>query len=162
MRVIGIDPGLATTGYGIIAEEDDSSIRCIEFGVIRTPAELSEGERLSILYKKIKELIYKYLPSQGAIEKIYFQQNVTNALSVGQARGVILLAMAESNLPVGEYSPLEIKQAVTGYGRAEKPQIQRMVQTLLQLNDEPRPDDAADALSVAICHINSHRLITNI
>jgi crossover junction endodeoxyribonuclease RuvC len=162
MRVIGFDPGLATTGYGIIAEEEDSTIRSIEFGVISTPAKLSEGERLTILYKKIKEIICKHVPDCGAVEKIYFQQNVTNALSVGQARGIILLAMAELNLPVGEYSPLEVKQAVTGYGRAEKSQIQRMVMTLLQLSNIPKPDDAADALSVAICHINSHRLLSKI
>jgi len=158
MIVLGIDPGTAITGFGIIEEHDDQTLRVLDCGAIRTSSALADWERLEILYKKIGEIIFLHQPDCGAVEKLYFQQNVTTALSVGQARGVILLAMSQNGLKVSEYSPLEVKQAVVGYGRADKKQIQRMVTTLLALDQTPSPDDVADALAVAICHLNSYKM----
>jgi crossover junction endodeoxyribonuclease RuvC len=157
MIVLGVDPGTAITGYGIIQEFSDANLKVIDYGAIRTKASLSDWDRLQILYQKIQELINLHHPDHGAVEKLYFQQNVSTAISVGQARGVILLAMAQKGLSVGEYTPLEVKQAVVGYGKAEKVQMQRMVTTLLGLPEIPSPDDVADALAIAICHINSQR-----
>lgn len=158
MIVLGVDPGTAITGFGIIEEYDDQTLKVLDYGAIRTSSTLADWDRLQILYKKIREIILLHQPDCGAVEKLYFQQNVTTALSVGQARGVILLAMAQNGLKVGEYSPLEVKQAVVGYGRAEKIQVQRMVTTLLALDETPSPDDVADALAVAICHLNSYKM----
>jgi len=158
MIVLGVDPGTAITGFGIIEEYDDQTLKVLDYGAIRTSSKLADWDRLQILYKKIREIILLHQPDCGAVEKLYFQQNVTTALSVGQARGVILLAMAQNGLKVGEYSPLEVKQAVVGYGRAEKIQVQRMVTTLLALDETPSPDDVADALAVAICHLNSYKM----
>jgi len=158
MIVLGVDPGTAITGFGIIEEYDDQTLKVLDYGAIRTSSKLADWDRLQILYKKIREIILLHQPDCGAVEKLYFQQNVTTALSVGQARGVILLAMAQNGLQVGEYSPLEVKQAVVGYGRAEKIQVQRMVTTLLALDETPSPDDVADALAVAICHLNSYKM----
>ncbi len=158
MIVLGIDPGTAITGFGIIEELADQSLKVLDCGVIRTPAASSDWERLQMLFERITEIICLHHPDSAAVEKLYFQQNVTTALSVGQARGVILLAMAQNRLQVSEYSPLEVKQSVAGYGRADKQQIQRMVKTLLMLNEPPTPDDVADALAVAICHLNSHQM----
>ncbi len=158
MIVLGVDPGTAITGFGIIEEYDDQTLKVLDCGAIRTSSTLADWDRLQIIYKKIKEIILLQQPDCGAVEKLYFQQNVTTALSVGQARGVILLAMAQNGLQVSEYSPLEVKQAVVGYGRAEKIQVQRMVKTLLALDEIPSPDDVADALAVAICHLNSYKM----
>jgi crossover junction endodeoxyribonuclease RuvC len=158
MIVLGVDPGTAITGFGIIEEYDDQTLKVLDYGAIRTSSKLADWDRLQILYKKIREIILLHQPDCGAVEKLYFQQNVSTALSVGQARGVILLAMAQNGLKVGEYSPLEVKQAVVGYGRAEKIQVQRMVTTLLALDETPSPDDVADALAVAICHLNSYKM----
>ena len=158
MIVLGVDPGTAITGFGIIEEYDDQTLKVLDYGAIRTSSKLADWDRLQILYKKIREIILLHQPDCGAVEKLYFQQNVTTAISVGQARGVILLAMAQNGLQVGEYSPLEVKQAVVGYGRAEKIQVQRMVTTLLALDETPSPDDVADALAVAICHLNSYKM----
>jgi crossover junction endodeoxyribonuclease RuvC len=158
MITLGIDPGTAITGYGIINEEQDGYLKVLDFGVIRTSADLSQGERLVHLYKRIKELILLHHPEMGAVEKLFFERNVRTALHVGQARGVALLAMAESNLQIGEYTPLEVKQAVAGYGGADKNQVQQMVRTILGLETVPHPDDAADALAVAICHIHSAKM----
>ncbi len=157
MITLGIDPGTATTGYGFIREEQDGSLTVLDYGVIQTPAHLSQAERLAELYKRIKELILLHRPEMGAVEKIFFERNVRTALSVGQARGVTLLAMAEGKLHIGEYTPLEVKQAVAGYGGADKNQVQQMVKTILSLEALPHPDDAADALAVAICHIHCAR-----
>ena len=159
MLVFGVDPGTAITGYGIINENDNSSLEMIDCGAIRTPAGIPDWERLQILYTKIKQLLTLHQPDCGAVEKLYFQRNVTNAMTVGQARGVVLLAMAQDGMDVGEYTPLQVKQAVVGYGKADKVQIQRMVTTLLCLTKPPTPDDVADALAVAICHINSQKLL---
>jgi crossover junction endodeoxyribonuclease RuvC len=158
MLVIGIDPGTATTGYGLVLEAEDGSLSALQYGAILTPAGLPMPERLLDLYTQLKELLLLHRPHSAAVEKLFFQKNVRTALSVGQARGVALLAMAEARLPISEYTPLEIKQAVAGYGGADKGQVQQMVRALLGLPDIPRPDDAADALAVAICHAHSYRL----
>jgi crossover junction endodeoxyribonuclease RuvC len=158
MRVLGIDPGTATTGYGLVFESDGGDLRVDAYGVISTPANLNMPARLKDLYQQIEQLILLHQPEQGAVEKLFFQRNVTTAISVSQARGVILLAFGNHDIPVAEYTPLEIKQAATGYGNADKKQVQSMIKSLLQLDVMPHPDDAADALAVAICHLNSHRL----
>lgn len=155
MRVIGIDPGTATTGYGLVAEADDGSLHVIEYGVIATPPDLCMPERLLILFHNLSQILLLHRPHSGAVEKLFFQRNVTTAITVGQARGVALLALAEAKLPVGEYTPMEVKQAVVGYGGADKNQVQQMVRAILGLPEIPRPDDAADALAVAICHLHS-------
>ena len=158
MAVIGIDPGTAATGFGLIEEKSNGELKLIEFGVIKTPSEDPPEERLLSLFSQLKELIKQHKPETSAVEKLYFQRNVKTAMSVGQARGVILLALSESRIPVFEYNPMDVKQAVAGYGKADKHQVQEMVRTLLQLPDIPKPDDAADALAVAICHIHSHKI----
>lgn len=158
MITIGIDPGTAITGYGILREEQDGSLIVLEYGVIRTSTAQTQADRLVYLYKKMKELILLHQPDMGAVEKLFFERNVRTALNVGQARGVALLAMAELGLKIGEYTPLEVKQAVAGYGGADKNQVQQMVKTILSLEAIPHPDDAADALAVAICHIHSVKI----
>jgi crossover junction endodeoxyribonuclease RuvC len=158
MLVIGIDPGTATTGYGLVQESEDGSLSVLEYGVILTPAGMPMPERLLDLYRQLHEILLLHRPQTGAVEKLFFQKNVRTALSVGQARGVALLTLAETGMPIGEYTPLEVKQAVAGYGGADKEQVQQMVRTLLNLPEIPRPDDAADALAVAICHTHSYRL----
>ncbi len=158
MAVLGIDPGTATTGYGLVGENEDGSLTVVDFGVILTPPELPMPERLLELYKQLQEIILLHRPESGAVEKLFFQRNVRTALSVGQARGVVLLALAYARLPVGEYTPLEVKQAVAGYGGADKNQVQQMVRTLLGMAEIPKPDDAADALAIAICHLHSTKM----
>lgn len=158
MITLGIDPGIATTGFGFVREEQDGRLTTLSFGVIQTSTDLSQAERLVQLHKKITELILLHRPEMGAVERLFFERNVKTALSVGQARGVALLAMAELNLQIGEYTPLEVKQAVTGYGGADKHQVQQMVKAILEMDTIPHPDDAADALAVAICHIHSAKL----
>ena len=157
MLVIGIDPGTATTGFGLVREYQDGSLELVEYGVIETSSKLPIAERLAEIYQKLIEVLNLHRPESGAVEKLYFQRNVRTAISVGQGRGVAMLALAESGVEVVEYTPLQVKQAVTGYGRADKNQIQQMVRTLLRMNEIPRPDDAADALAVAICHIHSSK-----
>ena len=158
MLVIGIDPGTATTGYGLVRELEDGSLSILDYGVILTPADMEMPRRLLELHRQLRDLILLHHPTTGAVEKLFFQKNVRTALSVGQARGVALLTMAEAGMDIGEYTPLEVKQAVAGYGGADKSQVQQMVRTLLNLPELPRPDDAADALAVAICHSHSSRL----
>jgi crossover junction endodeoxyribonuclease RuvC len=158
MITLGIDPGIALTGFGIIEEKHDGSLHVMDYGVIRTSAEFPQADRLVYLYQRIKTLILLHQPDMGAVEKLFFERNVRTALNVGQARGVALLVMAESKLKIGEYTPLEVKQAVAGYGGADKNQVQQMVKTILGLEALPRPDDAADALAVAICHIHSAKI----
>lgn len=161
MLVIGIDPGIAITGYGLIKTDRRNEYQCVDFGVITTKAGLPDAERLSILYSELTEVIHLHRPDTSAVEKLFFQKNVKTAISVGQARGVAMLTLAQANLAVEEYTPNEIKQTVCGYGNAGKRQVQRMVQTLLNLQDLPKPDDAADALAVAICHI-THQSFNNL
>jgi len=158
MLAIGIDPGTAITGYGLVKEEEDGSLTVVDYGVIQTSAEDAMPDRLVQLYQQLKQVISLHNPQSGAVEKLFFARNVRTALSVGQARGVALLALAESSLSIAEYSPNEIKQAVVGYGGADKNQVQMMVQALLDLEQVPQPDDAADALAVAICHLHSARM----
>jgi crossover junction endodeoxyribonuclease RuvC len=155
MIVLGIDPGTATTGYGLITEAADGSLVAIDYGVITTPAGMPMAERLLILNRRLKEILLLHPPATCAVEKLFFSKNVTTAIAVGQARGVILMTLAESGLEVAEYTPMEIKQAIAGFGGADKQQVQHMVQALLNLAELPKPDDAADALAIAICHFNS-------
>jgi crossover junction endodeoxyribonuclease RuvC len=154
MLVLGIDPGIAITGYGLIRTDDRSDYECITYGTVTTKACLPDAERLKILYDELTQLIILHRPDSSAVEKLFFQKNVKTAISVGQARGVAMLTLAQGGLPITEYTPNEVKQTVCGYGNAGKNQVQRMVQTLLRLPELPKPDDAADALAVAICHIN--------
>ncbi len=160
MLVIGIDPGTATTGYGFVRESEDGNLSAVDYGVISTPANQEMPERLLELFHQLNQLILLHRPDSGAVEKLFFQRNVRTALSVGQGRGVVLLSMAQAQLPVAEYTPLEVKQAVVGYGGAEKSQVQQMVRALLGLPDIPRPDDAADALAIAICHLHSVKYLS--
>lgn len=157
MRVLGVDPGTATTGYGVV-EETAEGIRALAYGVITTPAGQPLPQRLQTLYQELRRLIREWRPDEAAVEELYFNVNVRTALSVGQARGVVLLALADAGLRVAEYGPGEVKQALTGYGGAEKRQMQEMVRMLLGLEKPPSPDDAADALAVAVCHLHSARL----
>ena len=158
MLVIGIDPGTATTGYGLVRENQDGSLSAVDYGAITTPANLPMPLRLLELYNKLSEILLLHHPESGAVEKLFFQRNVSTAISVGQGRGVALLALAESGIDVLEYTPLEVKQAVVGYGGADKAQVQNMVRALLSLEEIPTPDDAADALAIAICHLHSAKI----
>jgi len=157
MLAIGIDPGTATTGYGLVRVEPDGNLLAVEYGVITTPKDMPAAERLAMLYDQLGGILREHKPDTAAVEKLFFQKNVTTAVSVGQARGVVMLALAQAGLDVFEYTPNEIKQAVAGYGSAGKRQVQEMVRVLLALEDIPRPDDAADALAVAITHVNTNR-----
>ncbi len=155
--VLGIDPGTATTGYGFVADREDGSLECVDYGTIVTPAGMPAHQRLVLLYDQLKKLLEERPPASCAVEKLFFQRNVSTAIGVGQARGVVLLAIAQAGLEVYEYTPNEVKQAASGYGSAGKRQVQEMVKVLLGLEKIPRPDDAADALAVAICHLNTRR-----
>src|SRR5918993_1010116 len=151
MIAIGFDPGTARLGYGVIESEPDP--QAIDFGVIVTNPSEPMAQRLLVIHSAVGELIDRHRPDAVAVERLFFAQNVTTAMTVGQARGVILLAAAQRGLPVAEYAPSEVKQAVVGYGKADKHQIQEMVRIMLGLETVPRPDDAADALAIAICHV---------
>ena len=151
MRIIGIDPGTATTGYGLV-DDHDGQLQVVAYGVISTPANWEMPHRLEQIYSELSQLIRQYRPDTAAIEQLFFGKNVTTALTVGQARGVLLLALAHAHLPIAEYKPMQIKEAITGYGNADKPQMQLMVRQLLNLEETPRPDDAADGLAIAITH----------
>ena len=157
--VIGIDPGTAITGYGVIRELAGGELEWINHGVITTPSDWDEPRRLLHLYRSLSEIIKENQPDCCAVEKLFFQKNVRTAFAVGQGRGAALIAAAEADLTVGEYTPLEIKLAVVGYGNADKNQVQQMVKILLGLGDLPEPDDAADALAVAICYLHSTRKV---
>ena len=154
---LGIDPGTATTGYGLVRLTEEGGLEAVSFGVIVTPPNTPAPERLRMLYGDLKDLLTLHRPDCVAVEKLFFQRNVSTALAVGQARGVVLLAIAEAEREVAEYTPNEIKQAVVGYGSADKRQVQEMVRTLLGLPEIPKPDDAADALAVAITHLHTKR-----
>ena len=157
MRVIGIDPGTAITGWGVV-EGDGNDLQMVAAGVVRTAAGTPLPQRLQIIYNDLTALIKEWQPETSAIEELFFSKNAKTALAVGHGRGVAMLALANANLSITEYKPLEVKQAVTGHGGADKQQIQQMVKLLLSLEDIPRPDDAADALAIAICHVHSARL----
>ncbi len=158
MCILGIDPGTASTGFGII-NENHSGLEAIQFGVISTPANMAMGERLILIYDQMIEIIDNFHPESCAVEKLFFRRNVTTAISVGQARGVVLLALAQKHITIAEYTPMQIKLAVAGYGGAEKKQVQFMVQSLLNLKNVPKPDDAADALAIAITHAHSKKIM---
>ncbi len=157
MKILGIDPGYAIVGYGLI-ESDNGRFHPLDCGVLTTPQEMVFSKRLKSLYDGLSLLIAKTKPNVLAIEKLYFNTNVTTAINVGHARGVLILASENAGIPVYEYTPLQIKQAITGYGRADKLQMQQMVKMLLGLAAIPKPDDAADALAVALCHGQSYKL----
>lgn len=148
MVILGIDPGLATTGYGII-KKDGSKITAVSFGCIKTLAKMPNAERLKLIHEDLGRLIKKHKPKCAGIEQLFFCKNLKTAIAVGQARGVILLTLAENNLPIYEFTPLQVKQTVTSYGNADKKQVQKMLKILLNLKDIPKQDDAADALAVA-------------
>ena len=156
MITLGVDPGTALLGYGLVRGEDEPSL--ITYGVVETTNAETMEERLLRVYDAVWALIREYEPDVLAIEQLFFARNVTTALAVGQARGVVLLAAAQHGMPVFEYKPSEVKQAISGYGKADKHQMQHMVQMLLGLSSIPTPDDAADALAVAICHVQLSRL----
>ncbi len=158
MLVLGIDPGTAITGYGFVRETAQGGLQVVDYGVVTTTAGQPMEVRLLQLHYNLSKLILLHHPDCGAVEKLFFQRNVTTAIAVGQARGVALLALAQNQLSAAEYTPMEVKQAVAGYGGADKNQVQQMVKALLELDDIPRPDDAADALAIAICHLHSNRL----
>ncbi len=159
MLIIGIDPGTAKTGFGLV-RETDNGMEVVDYGVVVTPAGERPEIRLYQLYEELTKLMLLHRPQSGAVERLFFQRNVSTAIAVGQARGVAMLVMAQNSVPVSEYTPLEVKQAVTGYGKADKNQVQQMVKALLELEDIPRPDDAADALAIAICHLHSMKYST--
>jgi crossover junction endodeoxyribonuclease RuvC len=152
MRILGIDPGTGILGFGVIDVEAGGKAKLIDGGVIRTPAHQPLDERLIEIYRHIASEISKTKPEAMVIEKLFFAQNVTTAISVSHARGVAMLAGKLAGLEIAEYTPLQIKQAITGYGRADKKQIQEMVRVILGLKEVPKPDDCADALAAAICH----------
>jgi crossover junction endodeoxyribonuclease RuvC len=151
--VLGIDPGTASTGYGVVAQRSGRLV-ALDGGVIETPAGLALERRLTTIHAHVEQLIAEHEPAAVAVEDLYFGANARSALAVGQARGVVLLAAGQRSLPCGSYTPQQVKSAVCGSGRAEKAQVQQMVQRLLALAELPRPDHAADALAVAICHLN--------
>ncbi|MDQ3524804.1 MAG: crossover junction endodeoxyribonuclease RuvC [Chloroflexota bacterium] len=157
---IGIDPGTAILGYGIVKGDGDS--RLVDFGVIETPSEQAMPDRLVTLYDAITQLLVQHEPDELAVEQLFFARNVTTAIAVGQARGVVLLAAAQRGIPVTEYSPSEIKNAIVGYGKADKRQVQEMVRILLSLDTAPHPDDAADALAVALCHAQTRQFASRV
>jgi crossover junction endodeoxyribonuclease RuvC len=161
MRVMGIDPGSNCTGYGLV-EEIKGQPRVIHWGAVRTKAKQAFPERLKLIYNELVAVIQEFSPDVVAVEDLFFANNVKSALKLGQTRGVTLLAAANQDIAIAEYSPLEVKQSVVGYGRADKIQVQDMVTTLLGLKEKPEPFDASDALAVAICHLHigqiNHRI----
>lgn len=157
MLVLGVDPGTATTGYGLVRERA-GRLEALDYGAVTTSKDLPLPSRLLIIHKELTGLIRVHAPDAMAVEELFFNRNVRTALAVGQARGVVLFTAAAAGVPVAEYTPPQVKQAVTGYGGADKAQMQAMVKLVLGLREVPRPDDAADALAVAICCVHSHGL----
>lgn len=157
MLVLGIDPGVAITGYGLLEGPADAPC-LVASGVVTTPSAFSLSERLLVVHDELAALIARYRPQAAAVEELFFGRNARTALAVGHGRGVALLALAEAGLAVHEYTPMQVKQAVAGYGRAGKEQVQEMIRLLLHLEAAPQPDDAADAVAVAFCHLQSARL----
>ena len=153
MRILGIDPGYAIVGFGVL-EYDGRSFSVVNFGAITTPAGIPFDERLNMIYQDMSSLFIQYKPEAMSIEKLYFNTNHTTAIDVAQARGVIVLSAAQNGLNISEYTPLQVKQAITGYGRAEKRQVMEMIKSFLNLEKVPKPDDTADALALAVCHAN--------
>lgn len=152
--VLGIDPGIADTGYGVVAINEKGELKCLKYGSIKTKAGIGLSIRLKQLSDELQDIISEYKPNLMAVEELFFCKNVKTAIVVGQARGVILLSGEQNKLPIIEFTPLQVKQAVSTYGKASKLQVQKMVKLILNLNTLPQPDDAADALAVAICASN--------
>jgi crossover junction endodeoxyribonuclease RuvC len=152
--ILGIDPGIADTGYGLIEKGAGGKISCLAYGSIKTKAGLPMAERLEILHDELEKIIQKYQPALASVEELFFQNNAKTAIIVGQARGVILLTCRKNKIPIVELTPLQVKQTIAGFGRADKLQVQKMVKLLLNLKEIPKPDDAADALAIAISSIN--------
>ncbi len=157
MLVLGIDPGTATTGYGFVSEETDGTVVAVAYGAIITAPKTPMPQRLQKIYREVTRLIAEHKPDEASIEEMFFGKNVTAAIHVAQGRGVALMAMADANLPIREYKPAQIKQSIAGYGNAPKEQMQEMVRTLLDLETIPKPDDAADALAIALTALQSSR-----
>ncbi len=157
VRVLGLDPGTATTGFGVVEGPEGGQGRMVEYGTIRTAARTPMPERLAEIYAAVREILSDVQPDAVAVEEVFFSTNVSTALTVGQARGVLLLAAAQAGVPVFEYKPNEIKQTLTGYGGADKRQVQDMLRLVLGLAEAPRPDDAADAVAVALTHLQLAR-----
>jgi crossover junction endodeoxyribonuclease RuvC len=155
MVVLGIDPGTAITGWGAVREKADGSATLVDYGTIQTPASTPLQQRLRQIFEQVTALINRYQPETIAVEQVFFSKNVRTAMSVGHARGVVLLAAALADRPVHEYTPLQVKQAISGYGNADKAQVQQMTALLLGLDAVPTPDDAADAIAIAVCHLHS-------
>lgn len=154
MRIIGIDPGYAIVGFGII-EYDNGRFKVIDYGAVTTPADMDFNRRLEIIYDDVSQILDIYRPESLAIEKLYFQNNQKTAIDVAEARGVILLSAVKRRLLIREYTPLEVKKSVTGYGKAVKKQVQEMTKRILRLPEIPKPDDTADALAIAVCHAHT-------
>jgi crossover junction endodeoxyribonuclease RuvC len=157
VRVLGVDPGTATTGYAVVIEEA-GRLQAVTLGVVTTPAKMPLPLRLQQIYRDLRQVIEMYGPDAAAVEELFFSRNARTAMTVGHARGVTLLALIDAGLPIAEYTPMQVKQAVTGYGSADKHQVQEMVRVLLSLPEIPRPDDAADAAAVAICYLHRIKL----
>ena len=157
MLVLGIDPGTATTGFGVV-EAQGSRLRAIEYGIISTPANMDMPARLCLIHESLNRIIDQYQPQTAAVEQIFYHRNAKTVITVAQSRGVILFTGASRGIKVCEYTPLQVKQSVVGYGQAEKRQVQMMVQKILGLKEIPKPDDAADALAIAICHLHAQRI----
>ena len=157
MRILGIDPGTGILGFGVIEVDARNKAQLVDAGVIRTPVNEDDAVRLQTIFEELTDIIAQTKPVEMAVEKLFFAQNITTAMTVAQARGVVLLTGQQAGLSIYEYTPLQIKQALTGYGRAEKKQIQEMVRVILQLKETPKPDDAADALAAAITHSMTRR-----
>jgi crossover junction endodeoxyribonuclease RuvC len=155
--ILGVDPGTAATGFGLVREQDDRLLLA-DCGVITTSAGQALPLRLQAIFQGLSQLVRRCRPDAAAVEELFFSRNARTALAVGHARGVALLALADAGLPVFEYKPMEVKRAIAGYGGADKQQVQEMVRLLLDLGAVPQPDDAADALAVAICHIHASRM----
>jgi crossover junction endodeoxyribonuclease RuvC len=158
VKVLGIDPGTATTGWAIL-EEKDNEIKAISYGHISTSPKKSVSKRIKEVADDLEEVIKEYSPEESAIEDIFFFKNLKTAVKVSQSRGGMLLTLERHKLKIAEYTPLQVKQAVTGYGRADKQQVQSMVKSILNLKSTPKPDDTADAIAVAICHLQSRKIL---
>lgn len=157
MLVLGIDPGTATTGYGLVKDEKGREV-LVAYGTIRTPAGMDMSLRLCKINRELNLIIDKFKPDAVGIEELFYQKNSKTVITVAQGRGVAMMTAANAGLPVAEYTPLQVKQAVVGYGNADKRQVQLMVKNILKMDTMPRPDDAADALAIAICHLHSYRV----
>lgn len=158
MRIIGIDPGTATTGFGIV-ENKNGNVKLLEYGCIRTQAGLAQSERLRQISEDLETLIKKWQPDKASIEKLFFNKNIKTAMTVSEARGVILQKLAEKGISTNEYSPLEIKSTVCGYGKADKKMIQQMIKMSFGLKEAPKSDDAADAIAAALCLVHTNPLL---